>query len=214
MFANILKKETYELLKTIMNDKVFINYFLVGGTALALQLGHRKSIDLDLFTRNNIDVEKLKKHLVKTYNFKIDYEAENTLKGFINKTMIDCIKYDYEFIKPIITNDKIRLLSKEDIIPMKLQAIIANGTRIKDFIDIAYLSEYYSLYDMIKLYKKKYKVNNEIIILKALIYFDDIDYKEKISMCDKRYKWEIIKERLVNMFNDQKKVFGSLYNTP
>ena len=211
MYIQVLKKETYELLKEIMADIVFKDYFLVGGTALALQIGHRQSIDLDLFTRKNIDTERLRNHLKEKYGFKVDYETKNTLKGFIKKTMIDCIKYDYEMIRPLTNEEGIRILSKEDIIPMKIQAIVSNGTRIKDFIDVAYLSEYYSLNEMIKYYKKKYKIDNEIVILKALIYFDDIDYKEKIRVYDKRYDWKIIKERILQMFHNREKKLGPLY---
>ena len=198
MYIQVLKKETYELLKEIMADIVFKDYFLVGGTALALQIGHRQSIDLDLFTRKNIDTERLRNHLKEKYGFKVDYETKNTLKGFIKKTMIDCIKYDYEMIRPLTNEEGIRILSKEDIIPMKIQAIVSNGTRIKDFIDIAYLSEYYSLNEMIKYYKKKYKIDNEIVILKALIYFDDIDYKDLSEKIYSRMKFLKYTNRISN----------------
>lgn len=211
MFDNILKKETYDLLQSLMKDKFFNDFFLVGGTALALQLSHRESIDLDLFTANNINIDKLKKHLIDKYKFEPNYEEKNTLKGYIGDILIDCIKYDYNLIMPLKNINGIRMLSLEDIIPMKLQAIIANGSRLKDFIDIGYLSEYFSLNKMIKLYKKKYGINNEIIIMKAIVYFNDINFKEKIKINDKRYKWEIIKNRIIAIVNDPEKTFGSLY---
>ena len=78
---DVVKKETYELLKNLMNEDMLSDFFLVGGTALALKLGHRISIDLDMFTQNDIPVAALQKKLAEKYGFSEEFRAGNTLKG-------------------------------------------------------------------------------------------------------------------------------------
>lgn len=150
-----VEPRTLELLRELQQEPLLKNFNLVGGTALALRLGHRKSIDLDLFTKEEFDLEEVKEMLIEKYNLKVSYERKQTLKGFINNVMIDCIRFDYPHLyEPDIIED-IRLESIPDIIAMKLSAIAQNGTRIKDFIDIATLSVCYSFNDMLDFYTKK-----------------------------------------------------------
>ena len=91
------------------------------------------------------------------------------------------------------------MLSLKDIIPMKLVAIIQSGERMKDFIDIAFLSNYYTLNEMINFYKKKYDDDNELSIYKALIYFDSIDISDKINLINKNLDFQTIEKRLIDM---------------
>lgn len=128
-----VERTTFELLIKLMQDKRFKNFNLAGETALALYLGHRKSIDLDLFTPDNFDSNKLEEYLIYKYNFKSSYLEKNTLKGTINDVKIDCITHNYPYIEPPFkSEDGIRLYSIKDITAMKLSAIADNGTRIKD----------------------------------------------------------------------------------
>lgn len=207
---NVIDEKTYSILKLIMNDINFKDFYLVGGTSLALRIGHRKSIDLDLFTQNDFDTEKLKKHLIDNYGFKVKFQEKNTLKGFLNDILIDCIKYDYKNINDIDIIDDIRMLSIEDIVAMKLVAIYQDGTRIKDFIDIAYLSNYYSLNEMINFCNKKTGCDNSFSILKGLVYFDNIDYAENINVFDKNFSFNTLKIHLLYMVDnpDKKLKFG------
>lgn len=128
-----VERTTFELLIKLMQDKRFKNFNLAGETALALYLGHRKSIDLDLFTPDNFDSNKLEEYLIDKYNFKSSYLEKNTLKGTINDVKIDCITHNYPYIEPPFKSEEgIRLYSIKDITAMKLSAIADNGTRIKD----------------------------------------------------------------------------------
>ena len=201
LYKNAITDETYKLLIEIMNDDKFKDFILVGGTALSLQIGHRKSIDLDLFTIKDIDSEDFCNYLTHKYNFIESYQEKNTLKGFINEILIDCIKYNYLDVKNINIIDNIRLASFEDIITMKLIAIYQDGTRMKDFIDIAYLSEYYSLNEMIRICNNKTNNSKELSIMKGLIYFDDIIYTTTINMIDPKYSFDKVKKRLIDMVN-------------
>ncbi|KAA6351134.1 hypothetical protein EZS27_001560 [termite gut metagenome] len=201
--------ETFELLKTLMQDKEFTNFYLVGGTALALYLGHRRSIDLDLFTPFPFDSETVEKYLVEKYNFDSDFRRNNTLKGTINNTKIDCITYAYPFVEDICVSDNIRLYAMKDIAAMKLSAIAGDGSRLKDFIDIACLSVKLSLSDMLEAYQKKFEHCNAISPIKGMTYFDDIIFTEPIVMMKGIYDWKKIQKRLYDMIKEENTVFQS-----
>mgnify|MGYP002861638715 FL=1 len=102
LHKKILKEETFQILNKLMNDDKLQGFDLVGGTALSLYLGHRQSIDLDLFSKKEFDVASLRKHLVDKYNFRERYTEKQTLKGDINGVFIDCIRYDYPHILLLI----------------------------------------------------------------------------------------------------------------
>ena len=136
-----VKASTLELLKRLMADSTLKDFYLVGGTALALQIGHRISVDLDLFSTSAFDNFQMREYLESEYGFRTDYMAANTLKGSISDVKIDCIMHKYK----TFADSGIRLAGLKDICAMKLNSIAGNGTRIKDFIDLAYLSEHYSL---------------------------------------------------------------------
>lgn len=144
-----VQREIFKLLTSLMQDQELSAFNLAGGTALALLMGHRMSIDLDLFTPTLFDPQELERHLIEKYNFQSSYLRGYTLKGTIQNIKIDCIMHDYPLVKDIISIDNIRLYSIEDIAAMKLSAIADNGTRLKDFIDIACLSTQCSLGDML-----------------------------------------------------------------
>jgi hypothetical protein len=88
--------------------------------------------------------------------------------------------------------ENIRMASLEDIAAMKLNAIIGNGTRLKDFVDVAFLSSEFSLREMINTYEKKYTARNSVITLKALSYHADINFNEPIHFVKGKYNWELI----------------------
>ncbi len=192
-------KLTLELLKNLQKDLVFRDFFLVRGTALSLQIGHRKSIDLDLFNLQPFDVDEILTHLEKTYQFILDYQSKNSLKGEINGIKVDLISHQYPLTKQLIEIEDIRMASIEDIAAMKLNAIVVNGTRLKDFIDLAFLSSYLSLNKMLAAYEFKYQTRNLVLVLKSINYFTDINFKEPIQLINKVYDWEVVKHRLIQM---------------
>ncbi len=169
---------TLELIKKLQADPVLEDFYLVGGTALALQIGHRTSIDIDLFTRSDIDVVNLIEYLENNYEFSLQYSHKNTLKGIINGIFVDFLKHDYKFVtKPIIV-ESIKMLDKPDISAMKANAISGNGTRMKDFVDIYFLLKSYSFKEILHHYSVKYEKRNTFHVLKSLTYFNDIDEGE------------------------------------
>lgn len=205
-----VEKPTLELLNKLMGDVTFSNFVLVGGTALALQIGHRISIDLDLFSSQPFHANDLANYLRTNYGFELDFISINTLKGEINGVQVDCISHQYPWIAKSTEIGNIRLASLTDIAAMKLNAISGNGTRIKDFIDIAYLSAKISLNQMLEAYQKKYN-SNILMPLKAIVFYNDINFNEPVKMADKKhFKWEEIEKRLQLMHKLPNKVFEVL----
>ena len=194
-----VEKSTLELLKRLMLDPAFQEFILAGGTALALQIGHRKSVDLDLFTNTSFNQDLLTDHLRGNYNFELDFISTNTIKGEIDGLQIDCIAHQYPWLEKQNKYAPIRLAGFADIAAMKLNAISGNGTRLKDFIDIAFLSSLLTLQQMLKAYEQKYN-SNPVMPLKAIGYFNDIDFNEPILMCEKKpFVWKPIEKRIREM---------------
>jgi predicted nucleotidyltransferase component of viral defense system len=173
----VILPETLDLLRQIQQDMVFKDFFLVGGTALALQIGHRLSIDLDLFSTQPFDNQELESYLTEIYRFQTDYVATNTLKGFIRNIKVDFITHAYPLVNPLIVEETLLLASLEDIGAMKLNAIAHSGNRQKDFYDLYFLLEYHPLIDFLNAYQIKYANSNPVIPLKAITWFEDIDFE-------------------------------------
>ena len=209
LHTETVARSTLELLKMLESESVMSNFNLAGETSLALYLGHRISVDLDLFTPESFDAGKLEIFLRDKYGFRTDFMEKNTLKGTIDGVKIDCITHSYGYLEKPYTESDIRLYSMEDIVAMKLSAIADNGSRLKDFIDIAFLSTRFPFNSMLRLYERKFPGSNLIRPFKAITYFDDIDFEEDIVMLHGKYDWKLIERRLIDMTQIQNKVFES-----
>ena len=210
LYTQTAAPRTLELLKKLESEPPLASFSLAGGTALAFYLGHRISVDLDLFTPESFDVKRLETFLTKHYGFRTDFMESDTLKGTIDGVKIDCIAHKYPYLRPPYEESGIRLYSMEDIIAMKLSAIADDGSRLKDFVDIACLSTRFPFYDMLKCYERKFPQANVIRPFKAVTYFDDIDFDETVVMLNFEYDWSRIAERLRNMTVEQSRIFGEL----
>ena len=199
---------TLAILKKIMQTPVFHQFNLVGGTALALQIGHRISVDIDMFSKSVFDNKQLKECLLENFqghDISFDYEAKNTLIGSIDQIKVDFIRHSYPTIKETKTIEGIRLCSLEDIAAMKVSAITDNGTRIKDFVDLYYLLHHFKLDEIIQFYEQKYQSENSFHALKSITYFNDLDV-ESINninfLKNKRIKFEKLKSILIKETED------------
>jgi hypothetical protein len=190
----------------LMGDERFNDFHLAGGTALSLQTGHRKSIDLDLFSLENFDFEDINQYLKANYGFADSFSEKNTLKGFIEGVKIDFLTHAYPLVAPVVVESNVRLYALKDIAAMKLNAIVGNGTRLKDFVDIAWLSTVMPLSEMLDAYETKYQANY-FSALKSLLYFDDIDFKEPIQPADGKFQWKTICKRLEMMSKHPERIF-------
>ena len=140
----IMPAEQIGLYDKLKKEDWLKDFYLAGGTALALQIGHRRSIDFDFFTQETFRNENLEKYLSKTGQFQKLSEAKDTLYGILDDVRISFIKYDYPLIEEWIAEESLQIASLKDIACMKLSAIASRGTK-KDFIDIYFLLQIYSL---------------------------------------------------------------------
>ncbi|WAC10685.1 nucleotidyl transferase AbiEii/AbiGii toxin family protein [Dyadobacter pollutisoli] len=172
----IIDPGTFQLIQQIQATPGFSEFYLVGGTSLALQIGHRNSIDIDLFTAGDFVTDDIVEFLQPFFNVEVSSKRNlNSLFTFINNVKVDFIRHNYSLIKSPKIEDGITFLSAEDISAMKLNAIINSGKRLKDFVDIYFLLEHFSLNQIISFFETKYPHMNAVIALKSLSYFDDID---------------------------------------
>lgn len=171
----IIKQETFSLIQDLQKMEILNGFYLVGGTALALKLGHRNSFDIDLFTQNEFSTKDIAQKVAENRDFFISFERENTLMCYIDSIKTDFIRHNYTLVNEPITEEGITYLSLEDIAAMKLNAIAQSGKRLKDFIDIYFLLEHFSVNEMLSFYAVKYPFSNKLIALRGLEYFGDID---------------------------------------
>jgi hypothetical protein len=200
-----VRKPLWDLLKFLQESNVFDKYFLVGGTALSLQLGHRISDDIDLFTRNDINKDEIFDYLNKYFNkkFQINNIQNIILQVTVDDIKVDFVKYDYNLIEEVNVEDGIRYLGKKDISAMKLMAVANRGDQAKDFVDIYYLLNEISLTDMFKYYKQKYNQNDISPIKRSLVYFDDITDSNwsSVRLLKGKISVENIKNRIITEMN-------------
>ena len=140
----VIEQKTLDLLIKIQSIAEFKELRLVGGTALALQFGHRQSIDLDFFgntTFENISFENI---LSSFESVRIVNNRSFIKQYFINDVKVDFVQYPYKWIRNEVLIDNVTMASPEEIAAMKLAAVTNRGLR-KDFIDIYYLLKVYSL---------------------------------------------------------------------
>ena len=204
-----IREPLWDLLKELQYSKIFENYFLVGGTALSLQLGHRMSDDIDLFTRHDINKEEILEFLNKNYNS--NYQIINIqniiLQVIINEIKVDFVKYNYELIENVKVENGIKYLGKKDIAAMKLMAIANRGDQAKDFIDIYYLLKDIPLKDMFDYYKKKYQQNDISLIKRSLVYFDDVTESNwlAVKLIKDKLSIDKIKGKIIDELNNYNK---------
>lgn len=190
-----VEPNTLELLKDLMGKDYLSQFVLVGGTALALQIGHRKSIDLDFFTTTNFDSNQLLSSLLDNYDFVVFSQFPQTLIGTINGIKVDFIRFKYPFIRPSVEINGIRMLSVEDIAPMKLDAISGRGSK-KDFFDLYYLLEIMPMDSILSLYLEKYSHQTLFHIVRSLVYFDDAETNPDPMVLDKKVTWTRVKRTI------------------
>jgi hypothetical protein len=191
-----VKPELLELLNKLMQIDEFLCFHLVGGTALALYDGHRKSVDIDLFGKCSID-ESLFTTVLKNVGHTIVLSQNPKILIYtINGIKVDFVNYQYELIESGNTIDGIRILSKKDIAAMKLNAIAGRGSK-KDFFDIVQLLNEFSLTEMLSFYAIKYNQNSEFMVIKSLLYFDDAENEpDPISLIP--ISWDDVKKIMIN----------------
>ncbi len=181
LYKQTVEPGTLSLLKELMSIPTLKNFCLVGGTALSLKFGHRKSIDLDLFSNINFDKNILTETLKSHFGNRFVYENTFAKWGifcYIDNIKVDIVYYPHPQIGVIEVIEKIRFISEKDLIAMKIQAILGRGKK-KDFWDIAELLNKYTIQNFIDFHKEKYVGQLlGISVPNAMIYFTDANESE------------------------------------
>jgi predicted nucleotidyltransferase component of viral defense system len=174
---------------------LFDDLRLVGGTALALQLAHRCSIDLDLFGVIHVSHDDIFEALNKA-GFQVfpKHETTRIYVTMVNGVKVDIVNYPYDWIESPIEADGIRMAGLKDIAAMKLEAITNRGTK-KDFIDIYFLLQHFSLTRMLRFHKEKFAHASVLNVMRSLVYFADAEDNVSPKMIIP-VEWEDIKKTI------------------
>jgi len=172
---SILSEERRNILPSFISWKD--EFYLAGGTALALQIGHRESVDFDFFSPHPFDTEVMMKRLSALFGeklFTVTQVEKNTLSIMLRAEIkISFMTYEYELVNPLITTTYINIASVPDIACMKLSAIMQRSA-LKDFVDLYEIMKIYPLEKLLSFTKKKYPAIDSTVVLKSLSYLDDI----------------------------------------
>lgn len=179
MFNQALLPDTFRAIQLVSTYPEIKSAYLAGGTALAIQIGHRISVDLDFFTLETFDENILSQELSKHPEFKEERKAWRTILGQIGETKFSIFFYKYPLVDKTVEFSGIKLASLSDVAAMKLNAITDRGTK-RDFIDLYFLAKQLSLEQMLKFYSQKYGNLEEqfYTLTRALDYFEDADREE------------------------------------
>jgi len=203
-----------ESLKTLMQAEELKNFRLVGGTALALHLGHRMSVDIDLFTDamyGSIDFEVIEDYLKKTFPFVHGNFGGLTGMGksyLIGPDKDHLIKLDIfysndPFFQPLVDEDGMRMATVEEIIAMKVDIVMRTG-RKKDFWDLHETLEAYTIADMVALHKARFEwTHDPVLILENFTDFEQAD-EDLDPICLRNKEWIFVKEDIEEAVNDER----------
>lgn len=194
LYYETLGPDTLRLLENLQSLSFLEQARLVGGTALALQIGHRKSVDLDFFGSISASAEEMKEALSANHTISSIKEAQNINMFLVDSVKVDFVNYRYNWIDDVVIEGYLRLASIMDIAAMKIYAIIGRGTK-KDFIDLFFLLQRFSLEDILDFYVKKYPDGSLFMALKSLSYFDDAEGDPMPIMLEP-VSWEQVKEAI------------------
>jgi predicted nucleotidyltransferase component of viral defense system len=192
--------ETFSLLKDVFKVPFIKKQFaLAGGTSLALQIGHRKSIDLDFFSEKSflpMDVEILLAE-VGSWHYEPTARSERMLFCYINKIKCDFVNEPFPVIKPLVEEEGIKLYSIAGIAAMKMHTICGRGKK-KDFIDIYALLQNFEWITMLEWFTLKYGPSQLFFLMKSITYFTDAEEDVDIR-CLAPYDapWEQIKKEIM-----------------
>lgn len=202
IYRNTVTDTLWEVLEELMGWEEVEPFRLVGGTSLSLLLGHRKSVDIDLFTDapyKSLDFSPIEEKIKKTFSFVADNDSGLAVIGksyYIGKSEEDVVKVDFfytdPFVFPMIEYGSIRLSSLEEIAAMKMEVIGHQG-RKKDFWDIHELLDNFSLNEIMRFYSERYPYSYTTDELLEKITDFELADKDFDPICMKDKSWELIK---------------------
>jgi hypothetical protein len=185
------------LLKRLMADEALQQFTLVGGTALSLQMGRRKSVDLDMFSQTDFEAKVILQHLISEgYEPNVVFSQKQTLIVEIEGVKVDFIRFKYPFAEKVKMESGIRMADIRDIACMKIDAITGRG-RKKDFCDLYFLLQHFPLSDIMEAYSRMYPHSTLFHVYKSLTWFEDADGDGELQVFDKKFNWEKAKKAII-----------------
>jgi predicted nucleotidyltransferase component of viral defense system len=188
---------TFSLLTDIFKlSSVKNNFGLAGGTSLSLQIGHRKSIDLDLFSPHPFSPKEMENILAsnRSWQYEPMSQSERMLFCYINKIKCDFVYEPFPLINPFLEKDGVLFYSLPDIAAMKMHTVCGRGKK-KDFFDIYALLQLYDWKQMLKWFCQKYDESQLFFLWKSITYFKDADNDVDIrGISPYDASWERVKE--------------------
>ena len=199
MFQEALNEKGKELFPFM---KFFPDFYLAGGTSLALQIGHRISVDFDFFSEEKIPSDLLDKVKNIFEGFSVIPSVNNSdeLTVFVDEVKITFLYYPFSVLKDLILLDNIKMLSVGEIAATKAYTIGRRGS-FKDYVDLYYILKegHVSLAEIIKLSEKKYgDIFNARLFLEQMLFFDDVENAEIIFL-----KKSVSKEEIKSFFQER-----------
>lgn len=194
MFVDLLSEDTKSALESLVAAGLLSDFYLAGGTACALHLGHRQSFDLDFFSEKKFDPSGMALKLASLGRFAVDQADEGTLIGRLRDTRISFFHYPYPLLASPVLELGVRIAALPDLASMKVSAIASRGTR-RDFVDLYFICRSgYRLKELIALFHTQYASVpfNHLHILKSLAYFDDAEKDPELDSLES-YSWDELK---------------------
>lgn len=194
-----LPSRTHALLSELQQKKpnFLRSFYLSGGTGLSLQIGHRQSEDLDFFCQNKFDSLKVQQELQQFGKLEHTELSNDTVNTFLNDVKLQFLEYPYQLIRPTTNWEGINLSSVEDVACTKLLTISMRGSK-KDFVDLYFLLQIYSLDEIFEMMTKKYRNidYNQLHIAKSLVYFEDARQQPMPRMLQE-VSWDDVEKSIV-----------------
>ena len=197
LHTEIFPEQQQLVFNTLSEQDWLSPFYLAGGTSLALQIGHRQSIDFDFFTQGDFSTIRIVDHLRNIGKFELFDRSVDTLNGVINDVQVSFLSYKYPLLNNLHQHLELSLADISDIALMKFEAISGRGSK-KDFVVLYFLLEIFSISELLGKYPEKYGVelSNHYHLLKSLVYFEDAEQQPMPTMLQ-NVSWEDIKRKIV-----------------
>lgn len=187
--------DLFALLKQLMQLECLGEFYLVGGTALALRLGHRESVDIDLFTSTPFDSVRLMEELRESVSLAQAETSKNTVRGVARGIKVEWFAHQYPLLAAVETIEGIRIACIKDLAAFKGNAIANRGAK-KDFWDLHALLQLHTKSEIFSFCGEKYQGESIWNLEKSMVYFDDADLDPDPKDLQ-GFTWEQIKREII-----------------
>ena len=196
-------RATLDVLKFLIEQTFINDFYLVGGTALALYWGHRISVDIDLFTDRNVDLDRLEAQINAMGYSQLDSKNPIGRIYTIKNIKCDFLNYPYPFLYPPLISDGLQVAHVDDVVSLKLGALANRGAK-KDIYDLYYILQKYSISQLSQLYRKKFNVTDVLPLIKSLAYFEDAEEQLPPKLLiDKSLTWPQVKKFIMKKVKEE-----------